>query len=140
MMLSALDISTSALVAQRTNLDTIAGNIANMYSTRGEDGQPGPYRRRVALFAAGDPSSGKAAPGVHVAGVVEDPSPFRLEYNPAHPDAIKEGENQGYVQMPNVEASTEMINMMMAARAYEANVTVIDVTKTMMASSLRMLI
>jgi flagellar basal-body rod protein FlgC len=138
-MLSTLDISTSALVAQRTNLDTIAGNIANMHSTRTADGVPVPYQRRVALFAAGDPSRGPGAPGVHVSKVVHDPSPPRLVHDPDHPDAMQEGPNAGYVQMPNVDYSTELINAMVASRMYEANITVMEITKTMAAASLRLL-
>jgi flagellar basal-body rod protein FlgC len=138
-MFSSLDISTSALVAQRINLNTIAGNVANMHSNRDAQGQPNPYRRRVALFAPGNPSAGPHAPGVHVQDIVESPEPFRLEYQPEHPDAIKTGERQGYVRMPNVHYSTEMINAMMASRIYEANVTVMEVTKTMAAASLRLL-
>ena len=138
-MFSSLDISTSALVAQRTNLDTIAGNIANMYSNRTPDGRPIPYQRRVALFASGDPSRGPNAPGVHVAKIVHDPSPPKLVFDPDHPDAIQTGPHAGHVQMPNVDYSTEMINAMMASRMYEANITVMEITKTMAAASLRLL-
>jgi len=135
-MFSTMDISTSALVAQRTNLDTIAGNIANMHATRDANGDPNPFRRRIALFASGDNQGG---PGVRVDEIVESDAPFRLVYDPDHPDAITEGAKTGYVQMPNVDYSTEMINAMMASRIYEANVTVMDITKTMAAASLRML-
>lgn len=136
-MYGALDISTSALVAQRTNLDTIAGNVAGMHTTRGPDGEP--YRRRVALMAAGNPAAGDGAAGVHVAEVVKDPSPFRLVHNPGHPDALKSGPNAGYVRMPNIDYSVEMVNAIEAARVYEANVTVIEITKSMAASSLKLL-
>lgn len=138
-MLSALDISTSALVAQRVNLDTIAGNIANMHATRDADGNPNPYRRRVALFSTGATSGTHPAPGVHISGIQEDPSAFRLVHNPGHPDAIQEGPQKGYVQMPNVDYSTEMINAIMASRAYEANVAVMDITKTMASATLRLI-
>lgn len=136
-MFSSMDISTSALIAQRTNLDVIAGNIANSYTTRGVDG--GPYRRRVAVFAEGNPSAGKSAGGVHIRSIERDLSPFRKEHNPSHPDAIKSGPNKGYVMMPNVEPSTEMVNAMMAVRAYEANVTAMEMSKTMAAAALRLL-
>ncbi len=136
-MYGALDISASALTAQRTNLDVIAGNIANMYTTRSDDG--GPFRRRIAMFASGDPQNGNNAPGVHIREVVRDQSPFRKVYQPNHPDAIKEGPEKGYLLMPNVDASTEMVNAMMAARSYEANVTVMEITKSMAASALRLL-
>lgn len=131
-MFGALDTSTSALVAQRARLDTIAGNIANAYSTERADGQPGPYRRREALFSVGDGSGG---PGVHVSQIAEDPSEFRFVYEPGHPAA----DARGYVAYPNVDLSTEMVNGLVAARAYEANVTAIEVTKSMLASTLRIL-
>ncbi len=138
-MFGSLDISTSALVAQRINLDTIAGNIAGMHTTRDASGNPIPYRRRVALLAAGNPAAGADAPGVHVSAVVKDPSPFRLVYDPGHPDALKSGPDTGYVRMPNVDYSIEMVNAIEAARVYEANVTVIETTKTLATSSLRLL-
>lgn len=138
-MFSTMDISTSALVAQRIHLDTIAGNVANMYTTRDADGQPIPYRRRIPLFAPGNPARQGNAPGVHVAEIAESPDPFRKVYKPDHQDAIKSGPDAGYVLMPNVDYSTEMINAITAARAYEANVTVMEITKTMAAASLRLL-
>ena len=143
-MFTAIDISTSALVAQRTNLDVIAGNIANSYTTRGADGTA--YRRRVAIFAEGNPAgrthglqSVGLAPGVHIRSIERDPSPFRKEHNPSHPDAIQSGPDRGYVLMPNVDPSTEMVNAMMAVRAYEANVTVMEISKSMAAAALRLL-
>jgi flagellar basal-body rod protein FlgC len=138
-MFGTLDISTSALQAQRINLNTIAGNLANLHATRDADGLPNPYRRRVALFATGDPSRGRDAPGVHIDKVVQDPSPFRLVHDPTHPDAIQSGPMTGYVRMPNVDMSTEMINALYAARVYEANVAVMEITKSMAASNLRLL-
>jgi flagellar basal-body rod protein FlgC len=135
-MFSTMNISTSALVAQRTNLNTIAGNIANMYATRDADGNANPYRRRVPLFTTGDPQGN---PGVRVAQIVESQAPFRRVLDPDHPDAVKTGPDAGHVFMPNVDYSTEMINALQAARMYEANVTVMDITKTMAAASLRML-
>ncbi len=138
-MFSTMDISTSALVAQRTNLDTIADNIANMYTTRDADGRSNPYRRRVPLFAEGNPAVGKNAPGVHISTITESNDAFRKVYDPSHPDAITSGKLKGYVLMPNVDYSTEMVNAMMASRIYEANVTVMEVTKSMAAGSLRLL-
>jgi len=134
-MFGSLDISTSALVAQRTRLDTIAGNIANAEVTRRDDGVPGPFRRRIAVFTSGD---GKGGPGVHVSEIAEDPT-FRLELDPLHPDAIQSGPQAGYVRYPNIDPSIEMVNAMMASRAYEANVTAIEVTKSMISSTLRLL-
>jgi len=135
----ALDTSTSALTAYRTQLDVIAGNIAMKDVTRDAAGNPIPYRRRVALFAPGDPSGGRGATGVHVAGVVEDPSPFGLRWDPNHVDAIRTGRDQGYVRVSNVDYHTEMVNAMTAARAYEANVTVLEMTKHMAAATLRLI-
>ena len=139
-MYGAFDVSTSALVAQRTQLDVIAGNIAMKDVTRDEEGRAVPYRRRVPLFAPGDPSRGRGAPGVHVTAIVEDHvSPFGLRWEPGHVDAIKEGELKGYVRVSNVDYHTEMVNAMVAQRAYEANVTVIETAKAMSRSNLRLL-
>jgi len=136
----ALDVSTSALVAQRTHLDVIAGNIAMKDVTRDEAGNAVPYRRRVPLFAQGDPSRGADAPGVHVAAVYEDhATPLGLRWDPAHVDAIKEGELAGYLRVSNVDYHTEMVNAMIAQRAYEANVSVIETAKSMARSNLRLL-
>lgn len=138
-MFEAFDISTSALIAQRTHIDTVAGNIANINATRDADGNPNPYRRRVALFATGRSADNRSAPGVHIEKIVHDPAPFHEKFDPGHPHAIQTGPRKGYVLLPNVDLSTEMINALFAARAYEANVTVMDVTKTMAASTLRLL-
>ncbi len=137
-MIGALDISTSALVANRTNLDVIAGNIAMKDAMHMEDGEWMPFRRKVALFAPGRPGD-SAQPGVQVADVAEDPSAFGLRWDPGHVHAIKEGKNKGYVRTSNVDYHTEMVNAMMAARAYEANVTVVEMTKTMASSTLRLI-
>jgi flagellar basal-body rod protein FlgC len=135
-MFGALNTSTSALVAQRIRMDTISGNIANAQATRRADGQPGPYKRRMPVFAVGD---GKGGPGVHVQEVREDPSAGEFRYQPWHPDAIKSGPKKGMVEYPNVDMSIEMVNAMMASRAYEANIAAMDVTKTMASSTLRIL-
>lgn len=133
----ALDIGASALTAQRLRMDTISQNIANANTTRTGDGTP--YRRRLVVFqerSQGIPFSeylsassreryvGK---GVKVAAVVEDASDFKRVYDPGHPDSDEEG----YVQMPNVDIITEMVNMISATRAYEANVTSINTTKSL---------
>ncbi|MCG8407043.1 MAG: flagellar basal body rod protein FlgC [Phycisphaerales bacterium] len=132
-MYGALNISTSGLVAQRVQIDTIAGNISNAQTTRRADGQPGPYLRRVALLSAGD---GRGGPGVRVHSVVEDTrSQPRQVKDPSHPDA----DEKGIVYYPNVDMATEMINAMVAVRAYEANITAIEATKSIIAGSLRLL-
>jgi flagellar basal-body rod protein FlgC len=138
-MFSTLDISTSGLVAQRIRMDTIAGNIANASSTADDQGRAVPYRRRIAAFASGDPARGRGAAGVHVAGIQNDPSAFRMVYDPNHPQAIKDGPKQGYVQFPNVDLAAEMVNGMEASRAYEANLAAFEVSKAMITGSMRIL-
>ncbi len=135
-MYGALDVSTSALVAYRTQTDIIAGNIAMKDAVRYEDGEAVPYRRRVALLTPGDRSGGA---GVHVAQIVEDPAPFGLRWDPHHVNAVKDGKDKGYVRTSNVDYHTEMVNAMTAARAYEANVTVMEMAKAMAASTLRLI-
>ena len=138
-MYDVLDISSSALVAHRTNLDVIAGNIAMKEVTRDESGNPVPYRRRVALFAPGHPSAPGEKPGVHVAAVAEDSAPCGLRWDPGHIDAIREGDLTGYVRVSNVDYHTEMVNALAAARAYEANVTVMEMAKSMAATTLKLI-
>ncbi|MEN6312914.1 MAG: flagellar basal body rod protein FlgC [Clostridiaceae bacterium] len=133
----ALDIGASALTAQRLRMDTISQNIANVSTTRTENGTP--YRRRLVVFEEkkdGVPFSEYlsassrelyAGKGVKVARIVEDTSPYKKVYDPGNPDADAEG----YVEMPNIDIITEMVNMISATRAYEANVTSINTTKNM---------
>lgn len=134
---SSLDIGASALTAQRLRMDTISQNIANVNTTRTENG--GPYRRKAVIFEEKSPNvpfseylseSSKekfVGNGVRVARIVEDQTPFKRMYEPGHPDA----DEDGYVLMPNVDVITEMVNMISATRAYEANVTSINTTKAM---------
>lgn len=131
-MFRALDISTSGLVAQRTRLDAIAGNIANVTTAGKLEGGPAPYARRMTVFEPGD---GHGGPGVHVAEVVSDLNPPKAVSEPNHPFA----DANGMVYYPNIDLPTEMVDAMLAARAYEANVTAIEATKTMIASTLRIL-
>lgn len=139
-MFGIIDTSTSALVAQRTNLDVIAGNVAMKEVTRNEFGEAVPFRRRVALFSPGDPSRGDDAPGVHVTSIVDDNvTPLGLRWDPSHVDAIKDGKLAGYVRVSNVDYHTEMVNAMVAQRAYEANVSVIETAKSMAQTTLRLL-
>ncbi len=131
-MIRSLDISSSALTAQRVRLDVIAQNMANAEVTRQADGTPIPYQRRVALFAAGD---GKGGPGVHVAGVALDPAPFKSRFDPTHPDA----DASGNVQMPNVSMTMEYVDALSASRAYEANAAMVNVTRGMIQQAMRLL-
>lgn len=126
----AIETSASALTAERLRLDVISENIANANTTRTPEG--GPYRRKVVQFSPraarrtpGDPVPVGA--GVRVAGIAQDPSPFKLRYDPGHPDA----DAQGYVALPNVDVVKEMVDMITATRSYEANVTAMNAAKTM---------
>jgi len=132
-MFDSLDIGASALLAQRVRMDTIAGNVANINTTRNTKGQPIPYRRRIVTFAPLAPN-GKS-PGVRVASIEQDPSPFNLRYEPGNKDA----DARGYVQYPNVDLSIEYVNMLEASRAYEANVTLMETSKAMINASLRLI-
>lgn len=135
-MFEALDINASALLAQRTRMDTIAGNVANMDTTHNDKGEKVPYRRRFVVFSpsrAGD--LGESAPGVRVEKIAEDPSPFRKVSDPGNPDADKDGN----VLYPNIDLAIEQVNMMEASRAYEANVTMMETTKAMVSSALRLI-
>ncbi|NLE29446.1 MAG: flagellar basal body rod protein FlgC [Phycisphaerae bacterium] len=136
-MFTALDISTSGLVAQRTRMDVIAGNIAMSNVTEDAAGNPNPYQRRFVVFKPG--SSISETQGVHVAGVELDPSEFRLVYDPGHKNAIQEGPNAGYVRYPNIDPATEYVNAMEASRAYEANLASYELSKSMIVSSLKIL-
>ena len=133
---NSINVSASGLTAERLRMDLISENIANANVTRTASGTP--YRRKVAVFRAqeGDvfqnvlnAATGKldSGNGVEVAGIVEDQSDFKKEYNPTHPDA----DADGYVSLPNVEIVNEMINLISASRAYEANITSVNTTKAM---------
>ncbi len=134
-MIRAIDITRSALVAQRIRMDVIAGNLANAFTTAQADGRIQPYRRRVALLAPQAPDGG---PGVRVAQVALDPSEFRLVYDPGHPHAIRDGPQAGYVRYPNVDLTTEYVDAIEAARAYEANVATMNVTRQMIRETLQL--
>lgn len=138
-MYGALDVSTSALTTYRSQLDVIAGNIAMKDAIHFENGEATPYRRRIPLIAPGDPTRGRDAPGVHIEEIVEDTTAFGLRWDPAHVHAMKNGPNKGYVLTSNVDYHTEMVNAMMAARAYEANITVVEMTKSMAQSTMRLI-
>lgn len=135
-MLSSLQISATGLEARRIWMNTIAENIANAETTRDENGAPNPYRRREPIFSVRHVGN---AIGVQVSDVVEDPREFRYVLDPGHEDAIQEGERKGYVAYPNVNVVQEMVDMMMATRSYEANVTAMDATKNMFSAALRII-
>ena len=133
-MFGALDTSTSALVAQRTRLNVIASNLANANSIYDADGNYAPFRRRIAVFAPGDPDRGSQQ-GVHVAEIMLDEAPFKRVHEPGNPHA----DAGGYVNYPNIDPVMEQISALEASRAYEANVTAAEATKAMMQASLRLL-
>jgi flagellar basal-body rod protein FlgC len=135
---AALGASASALNAERTRIEVAVSNLANAESTRGPDGQP--YRRRDVVLAAAPQNTFESAlgdagaVGVRVAAIVEDQSPFRRRYDPSHPDADAEG----FVAMPNVETPEEMVDMLSASRAYQANLTAIGLIREMIQKSLEL--
>jgi len=131
-MFNAIDISTSGLVAQRIRTNTIAMNIALAEAVETPEG--GPYRRRSVVFAQGQNPADRSGQGVHVSAINKEAA-FRWEYDPQHPYADK----NGYVKLPDVDPLVEMVNLMEASRAYEANITSIEVSKAMLNSSLRLL-
>jgi flagellar basal-body rod protein FlgC len=139
-MLSALDISTSALIAQRTRLTAIANNIANLSTTHNEAGEVQPYQPRYTIFETDDTVRGPhGSAGVKIGSFeVADVEP-RWKYQPGHPDAIKEGPRAGYVAYPNVNLMSEFTDALETTRAYEANLGAIDATKEMLQQTLRIL-
>lgn len=131
-MISALDISTSALVAQRTRLDAISGNIANMSTQRNENGDIEPYQARYVVFQTDESLKlPNGASGVKVSSVKTETVEPRYKYQPNHPLALQEGPHQGYVAYPSVNLTMEFVDALEASRAYEANIGVIEVTKNL---------
>ncbi|WP_408954553.1 flagellar basal body rod protein FlgC [Natroniella sp. ANB-PHB2] len=137
-LFNGMNISSSGLTAQRVRMDLVSNNIANVNTTRTEDG--GPYRRQAPVFAARLKdeldkfnNNSQVGEGVKITEIVESDEPVRLEYKPEHPDANQDG----YVEKPNVNIVSEMTDMISATRAYEANVTALDSAKSMFESALR---
>ncbi|RKY03738.1 MAG: flagellar basal body rod protein FlgC [Spirochaetes bacterium] len=133
---TSMNIASTGLTAQRLRMDVISNNIANANTTRTTDGEPF-RRRRVVLRPRNDLPEYKTrflpqalwrgiGEGVRVIKIEEDRSPLRLVYDPTHPDSIKSGPLKGYVQYPNVNIVEEMVDMISASRAYEANVTIVQ--------------
>jgi len=137
---NSINISATGLSAERLRMDVISNNIANVNTTRTEDG--GPFRRQMVIFQSledpkklpmgkqsQEPASGR---GVRVKSIMEDMSPFKMEYDPEHPDA----DTDGYVRKPNVTIVHEMVDMITCTRAYEANVTCINSAKDITSAAL----
>ncbi|WML56303.1 flagellar basal body rod protein FlgC [Neobacillus sp. PS2-9] len=145
-MFDSLNISASALTAQRLRMDVVSSNIANAESTRGSfvNGKWEPYRRKMVMMepreksfnqilqGAMEKQSQSQLQGVRVSGIVNDKTPFKMVLDPSNPDANADG----YVMMPNVDLSKEMIDLLAASRAYEANVTSFNTGKSMMLKAL----
>jgi flagellar basal-body rod protein FlgC len=147
-MFDALNVSATGLTAERLRMDVTAENLANAQTTRGADGQP--YRRKevvlsevqsggfgaqLAKAVGAGSSSGSQPGGVEVAGITQDQTPGKLVYDPGHPDA----DADGYVRMPNVDTVAEMVDLISASRAYEANVTAMNAAKQMFSKTLDLL-
>jgi flagellar basal-body rod protein FlgC len=145
-MFDSFNISATGLTAQRLRMDLISNNVANATTTRTPEG--GAYRRKRAIFAPVNIRPHYKSPlvperiehgigkGVRVIKIEDDQSPFRLVYDPTHPDAIKIGPKTGYVEMPNINIVTEMTDLISASRSYEANVQMINNEKTMFTKAL----
>ena len=133
-LFNSFDIASSALKAQRTRLDTISANMANIETTRTPQG--GPYKRKMVVFETQQPSFDQQLSsamqqsqpqGVRVSQITTDQAEPRMMFDPGHPDANEDG----YVAMPNIDLLEETADMMMATRAYEANITSIKASKRM---------
>ncbi len=142
MIFEGLDVALSGLQAQRTRMDIISSNLANINSTKaGESGEP--YRKKMPLFetvldekmASSGVQERIKLSKVAVKEIVEDPSPFKMKYEPSHPDA----DANGYVRLPNIDPMREMVDMMSAMRSYEANLTAFNTHKEMLLKSLEIL-
>ncbi len=133
-MFDVLQMGATGLRAQRTRMDTVASNVLNINTTRNEKGEAAPFRRRMAIFQAGA-GRGSNKPGVHVKEIRLDPSPFNERFDPGHPDA----DAKGIVKYPNIDMATEMVNMLEASRAYEATVSMMETSKAMYNSTLRLI-
>jgi flagellar basal-body rod protein FlgC len=143
-MFDSLNISASALSAQRLRMDVVSSNIANAQTTRGTyvDGKWEPYRRKTVVMEPrerafnqvlqGQLQTRSELQGVRVTKIAEDQTPFKLVYDPSHPDS----DAQGYVKMPNVDLSKEMVDLLATSRAYEANVTAFNTGKSLMLKAL----
>ncbi len=128
-LFSVFNIAGSAMAAQSQRLNVVASNLANADSATSSTGEA--YRSRQVVFRTIDVSADKAK-GVKVAGIVHDPSPMRVVYDPKHPMA----DEKGYVTLPNVNVVDEMVNMMSASRSYQNSVDMMNVTKTLLQKTL----
>ena len=134
--LKSLETSASGLTVQRKRMDIIASNLANIETTRTDKG--GPYRRKMVVMRTKEMDQdfnemfNSSVKGVQIEDIVEDQAPFKRVYNPSHPDA----DSDGYLSKPNVDLIVETTNMMMARRAFEANIAAIKATRQMVIKAL----
>ena len=146
-LFTSINIAATGMSAERLRTDVISNNIANASSTRTQDG--GPYRKQTVIFepvASENPSwrfpfvdadqDNGPGRGVRVREIIKDETQGRMVYDPSNPDAIKSGPNKGYVEYPNVNIVNEMVDMISANRAYEANSSVIEGSKDMFSAAL----
>lgn len=138
-MISAYDVSTSALVAQRVRLDAISGNIANISTLQDENGQAKPYQPRYTVFQTDEEVTSGGVPGVKVASVEVDDAEPAYRYKPDHPLAIKDGKWKGYVAYPNINLNEQFVDALEATRSYEANIGVMEISKNLGQQSLSIL-
>lgn len=135
-MFDSFHISATALTSQRLRMDTVSANIANAQTTRGKlvDGEWQPYTRKMTVLQEAQfrQQLSAVSGGVEVSQIVEDESPYKLVYDPSHPDS----DDRGYVQMPNVDLLKEMVDLMGATRSYEANIAAMNATKAMLVKAM----
>lgn len=135
-MFSAYDVSTSGLIAQRTRLNAISSNLANIATTRNEQGEPEAYTPRFVTFETNtDIETSGGGVGVRVGSVEYASVEPRMKHEPGHPDA----DENGYVAYPNIDMTSEFVDALEATRAYEANIGVIEVTKDLGQRTLQIL-
>jgi flagellar basal-body rod protein FlgC len=140
-MIPAIDISTSALVAQRTRMDVVSSNLANLSSqVRDANGEMKPYEGKFVVFETDDRVGTKdGAVGVKVTAIETEQVQPLYRWEPEHPYAIKTGPKKGYVAYPQINMTAEMVDALVAARAYEANLGAMEISKSMAQQSLRIL-
>jgi len=134
-MLKLMDISASGLVAQRIRMTAVASNLANITSTRNEDGELKPYAPRFVRFQEDNTIGPNGSAGVFVREIARDELPPIRRYSPHHPDA----DEQGFINLPHINLITEFTDAIEAGRSYEANLGAMDITKSMANQSLRII-
>jgi flagellar basal-body rod protein FlgC len=134
-MLKVMDVSASGLISQRIRMTAVASNLANITSTRNEDGELKPYDPRFVRFQTDNTIGPNGAAGVFVRDIVRDELPPIRQYSPHHPDA----DEQGFINLPNINLVTEFTDAIQSGRSYEANLGAMDITKSMANQSLRIL-